>query len=143
MSAIEQPIVDFFLGLQRSLNAADAAAIAQSFAPEVLVASPAAAHARANDERFLADLERWLGLLRQAAMRDAKALQIDPTPLGTEYALVQVRWSIWFTPEGQPDFVNEFLLDYVVFLRETGIAIVTVIVHDDEATLRQLMGLDP
>jgi len=139
MSAIEQPVVDFFLALQRSVNAADAEAIARAFAAELLVADPADARAQANDPVFRASIQRWLDLLRQAGIRDAKALQIDPMPLGASYALVQVRWSIWFMPRGRSDFVNEFLIDYLVALRESGIEIVTVIVHDDEATLRQRM----
>ena len=139
MSAIEQPVVEFFLALQRSVNAADAGAIARAFAAELLVADPADARAQANDPVFRASIQRWLDLLRQAGIRDAKALQIDPMPLGANYALVQVRWSIWFMPRGRSDFVNEFLIDYLVALRESGIEIVTVIVHDDEATLRQRM----
>jgi hypothetical protein len=139
MSAIEQPVVEFFLALQRSVNAADAEAIARVFAAELFVATPADARAQTNDAAFRARIQRWLDTLRQAGIRDAKALQIDPAPLGATYALVQVRWSIWFAPEGQGDFVNEFLIDYLVAMRESGIEIVTVIVHDDEATLRQRM----
>ncbi len=141
MSAIEQPIVDFFVALQRSVNAAEAEAVAAVFAPEFLVAGPDQARAGADDEALRAEVEGWLALLRQAEMRDVKALQIDPTALSDRYALVRVRWSVWFAPEGRPDFVNEFLLDYVVTIRDSGIEIATVIVHDDDATLRQLMGL--
>ena len=141
MSGTEQPVVDFFLALQRNANAFDTEAIARAFAPVFLVATPDESRAQSNDATLTRAIERWLQLLRQAGMRDVKALQIDPTVLSDSAALVQVRWSIWFTPEGRPDFVNEFLFDYVVALRDAGIEIVTVIVHDDDATLRQLMGL--
>jgi hypothetical protein len=141
MTEIEQPVVDFFLALQRHVNATDAEAIAGAFASELLMATPAGAQAQTNDAAFRTGIQQWLDLLKQAGMRDAKALQIDPTPLGADYALVQVRWSIWFMPEGRGDFVNEFLVDYLVAIRVSGIEIITAIVHDDEASRRALMGL--
>jgi hypothetical protein len=141
MSAIEQPVVDFFLALQRSVNAADAGAIARAFAAELLVADPAGAQAYQNDERFRAAIESRLALLREAGVRDVKALQIDPMPLGAGYALVQVRWSIWFMPAGRPDFVDEFLVDYVVRLSGDQLIIAASFAADDESTLRQRMQL--
>jgi hypothetical protein len=141
MSAIEQPVVDFFLALQRNVNAADAGAIARAFAPELLVADPAGAQSYQNDERFRAAIESRLALLREAGMRDIKALQIDPLPRGSAFALVTVRWSCWFEPAGRPDFVDEFLVDYVVRLNGDEPVIVATFAADDESTLRQRLQL--
>jgi hypothetical protein len=141
MTAIEQPVVDFFLALQRSVNGADAGAIARAFAPELLVADPTGAQAYQNDERFRAAIESRLALLREAGMHDIKALQIDPLPRGPAFALVTVRWSCWFMPAGRPDFVDEFLVDYVVRLNGDELVIVASFSADDESTLRQRMQL--
>lgn len=138
MSDIEQPVVDFFLALQRSVNAADAAAIAAVFAPQLLEATPAGSRILANDEALLASIEERFALLRRAGIRDVKALQIDPMPLSAEYALARIRWSLWFTPEGRTDFVEEFLVDYLVDLR-ANICITAYVVHDNEADIRHRM----
>jgi hypothetical protein len=137
---IEQPVVDFFLALQRSVNAADAGAIAAVFAPELLEATPAGSRTLSNDEAFRTAIEERLALLRRAGIRDVKALQIDPMPLSTEYALARIRWSLWFTPDGRTDFVEEFLVDYLVDLRAE-LSIAAYIVHDNQADILPRMQL--
>lgn len=140
MSDIEQPVVDYFLALQRSVNAADAGAIARAFAPQLLEAAPAGSRTLANDEAFRAAIEEWLALLRRAGIRDVKTLQIDPMPLSAGYALARIRWSLWFTPEGRGDFVEEFLVDYLLDLRAEP-RITAYVVHDDEADIRRRMQI--
>lgn len=139
-SDIEQPVVDFFLGLQRAVTAGDERAIAAAFAPEVLLGDPDGARAVRADGELRARIDEWLALLRSAGAFDVKALQIDPLPLGPDYALVNLRWSVWFTPEGRPDFVDEFLVDYVVRLQGESIAIVATFAHDTIAELRRRSG---
>lgn len=140
-SAIEQLAVDFFLGLQRSLNAADGDALASAFGPEVLLGDPDGSHAVRNDAALRAVIGERLAWLRAAGLRDAKALQIDPFPLGPDYALVKVRWSLWFVPKDRADFVDEFLVDYVVRISRATFFIVAVFAHDDPAELRRRFGL--
>ena len=140
MSDIEQPVVDFFLALQRSVNAADAGAIARVFALQLLEATPAGTRTLANDEVFRAAIEDRLALLRRAGIRDVKALQIDTLPLSAAYALARIRWSLWFTPEARTDFVEEFLIDYLVDLRAEP-RIAAYVVHDDEADILRRMQL--
>ncbi len=139
-SDIEQPLVDFFLSLQRSMAIADGPALARLFAPNFLEASPGETRMRTNDAIFLAAMEERFSYLLLAGMRDVKALQIDPTPLGAGYALVRVRWSVWFTPAGRPDFVDEFLFDYLVHLGDR-IEIAASIAHDDDASMLRRIGL--
>lgn len=140
MSDIEQQVVDCFLSLQRSVNAADAGAIAQTFAPQFLEATPAGSRTLANDEAFRAAIELRLALLRRAGIRDVKALQIDPMPLGAGYALARIRWSLWFAPEGRGDFVEEFLVDYLLDLRAEP-RIAAYVGHDDDADIRRRIQL--
>ncbi|MEZ4504680.1 MAG: hypothetical protein R2848_02185 [Thermomicrobiales bacterium] len=137
---IEQPVVDFFLGLQRALTAGDADGIIAAFAPEVLLGDPDGARAVRADGELRLRIDEWLALLRSAGAYDVKALQIEPLPLGPGYALAAVRWSIWFTPEGRPDFVDEFLVDYVVRFQGESIAIVAAFAHDTTAELRRRSG---
>jgi hypothetical protein len=137
----EQPVVDFFLRLQRSMAIADVPVIMRMFAPHFLEANPSETRMRSNDQIFHDAMEERLGYLRMAGMRDVKALQIDPTPLGAGYTLVRVRWSVWFTPVGTSDFVDEFLVDYLVHPGNDGLAIATAIAHDDDADIVQRIGL--
>lgn len=140
MSDIEQPIADCFLALQRSMTLADAPGIVRLFAPQFLDASPTETRMRANDETFVAAMDERLAFLSLAGMRDVKALQIDPTPLGAGYALVQVRWSVWFTPAGRPDFVDEFLFDYLAHLGDR-VEIAASIAHDTDEEIMRRIGL--
>jgi hypothetical protein len=140
MSALEQPLADFFLSMQRSMAIADALALTRMFAPHMLEASPSETRMRTNDAVFLEAVEERFSYLLLAGLRDVKALQIDPTPLGADYALVRVRWSMWFTPPGRPDFVDEFVFDYFVHLGER-IEIAAAIAHDDDASILRRIGL--
>ena len=140
LSDIEQPVVDFFLGVQRSLNAADGDAIAAAFASEVLLGDPDGTRALRNDAALRAEIDERLAWLRAAGLRDAKALQIDPVPLGPDYALVKVRWSIWFMPAGRTDFVDEFLVDYVVRTSADTIEIAAALAHDTVNDVRRRIG---
>lgn len=137
---IEQPVVDFFLGLQRSLNAADSEAIAAAFAAELLLGDPDGTRAFKNDAALRNAIDERLGWLRAAGLRDAKALQIDPIRLGPDYALVKVRWSIWFMPAGRTDFVDEFLVDYVVRTSADTIEIAAALAHDTVNDVRRRIG---
>lgn len=141
MSGSEQPIVDLFLALQRCMTVADAPGIARLFAPQFLDASPGESRIRASDETFVTTMDERLAFLLLAGMRDVKALEIDPTPLGADYTLVRVRWSVWFTPAGRPDFVDEFLFDYLVHRRGDRIEIVASIAHDADAEIMRRIGL--
>lgn len=141
MTAQERAIVEFFLTMQQHMTLADAPAIRAMFASESLEANPARMRVRRQDEEFADAIEEWLDYLRLAGMRDVEALQIDATLLGAGYALVQVRWSVWFMPAGRPDFVEEFRFDYLVQQRGEGMAIVVSIAHDDEAAMMRRLQL--
>lgn len=141
MTGIDQPIIDFFLGLQRALTAGDAGAVAASFGPEALLGDPDGARAVRADGELRTRIDERLALLRSAGARDVKALQIDPLPLGPDYALVNLRWSIWFAPGDGSDFVDEFLVDYVVRVRDNSVVIVATFAHDTIAELRRRFGL--
>jgi hypothetical protein len=141
MSDIEQPVVDIFLALQRVITVADARAVTQMFAPQFLDANPTETRMRVNDATFHAAMEERLAYLLLAGMCDVKALEIEPTPLGANYALVRVRWSVWFTPAGRPNFVDEFLFDYLVHLDGYGIEIAASIAHDDDKSIMRRIGL--
>ncbi len=95
---------------------------------------------RTNDATFLAAMDERLSFLLLAGMRDVRALQIDPTPLGAGYALVRVRWSVWLTPPGRAHFVDEFLFDYLVHVSEP-IEIRASLAHDDDASMLHRIGL--
>ncbi len=82
-----------------------------------------------------------LALLQEAGLRDAKALQIDPLPLSTDYALVRLRWSLWLAPPDRTDVVEEFLVDDIVRLHPERITIVATFTHDSEAEIRKRLGL--
>jgi hypothetical protein len=141
MSNSDGPIVDFFLMLQRRMTVGDAPGVAEMFAPQFLEANPAETRPRNNDDVWVAALEERLAYLLAAGMRDAKALQIDPTPLGAGYILVRTRWSVWFTPPGRTDFVDEFLFDYLVHRDGDRIEIAVSIAHDDDASVLRRIGL--
>lgn len=141
MSDIEQPLVDFFLVLQRCMAVADAPGIARLFAPQFLDANPGETRMRANDETFVTAMDERLAFLLLAGLRDVKALEIDPTPLGADYTLVRVRWSVWFTPAGRPDFVEEFLFDYLVHRGGNRIEIAASIAHDADEEIMRRIGL--
>jgi hypothetical protein len=141
MSDIEQPVVDLFLALQRSMAVSDAPGVALLFAPQFLDANPTETRMRTNDEAFVAAMEERLAYLLLAGMRDVKALAIDPTPLGAGYALVRVRWSVWFTPAGRAEFVDEFLFDYVVHRTVDRVEIAVSIAHDTDEEIMCRIGL--
>lgn len=141
MSAGEQRIIDHFLALQRAMTMTDAAAVARLFAPAVIEANPAETRYRVNDDIFRAAIEERLSYLMLAGMRDVKALEIDPLPLGANYSLVRVRWSVWFAPIGRPDFVDEFQNDYLVRLDGDRTQIVVSIAHDDDPSIMRRIGL--
>lgn len=141
MNTREQPIVDHFLALQRAMTAADAAAVARLFAPELLEANPAGTYLRINDDTFRAAIDERLAFLLLAGMCDVKALEIDPKLLSANHALVRVNWSVWFAPAGRPDFVEEFLVDYLVRLSGEHVRIEASIAHDDDLSIMQRIGL--
>lgn len=142
MSELEQPVIDFFLTFQQGVNDRDGAAITAAFGPELLLGSPGSTRAMRNDAALRARVEEWLGWLTSAGVRDVKALDIDPLRLGSEYVLARVRWSIWSAPSGRNDFVDEFLVDYVVQVADGRHAIVATFSHDTDAELRRRLGLD-
>lgn len=141
MNASAPSIVAFFLAMQRHLTATDASAIVGMFASQSLEASPSGTRLRQNDAVFRAAIEERLTYLLAAGMRDVKALEIEPTSLGADYCLVSVRWSVWCTPPGKPDFVDEFRVDYLVHTGKHRTEIAAVIAHDDDAELMRRLGL--
>lgn len=143
MSEPGQEIVAFFLQMQRNMKLADAEAVRGMFAAESLEANPAGTRMRRQDEVFQAAIEERLAFLLLAGMRDVKALAIDSTPLGAGYELVRVRWSVWFQPPGRPDFVDEFVFDYLVHRNGDRIEIAASIAHDDDRDILRRIQLSP
>lgn len=137
----EQPFVDFLLAMARNLQAGDMDAVMSGFARVVLDITPAGARMVDNDGAFRGEIRERIDWLQQAGMRSIKALQIDPIPLGAGYAMVQVRWSVWFTPDGEPGFVEEFLIDFLVHPVANGMEVVAFIAHDDDLAMYRRMGL--
>ena len=127
--------------MQRNLQAGDMDAVMTGFARVVLDITPAGARVIDNDGEFRGEIRERIGWLRQAGMRSIKALEIDPIPLGAGYAMVKVRWSVWFTPQGEPGFVDEFLVDFLVHPTAKGMEVVAFIAHDDDEAMQRRMGL--
>lgn len=140
-SEFEQPFVDFLLAMQRNLQAGDMDAVMTGFARVVLDVTPAGSRVIDNDGEFRGEIRERIDWLRQAGMRSIKVLEIDPIPLGAGYAMVKVRWSVWFTPNGEPGFVEEFLVDCLMHPTDNGMEIVAFIAHDDDNAMYHRMGL--
>jgi hypothetical protein len=132
MSDIEQPVVDFFLALQHNVNAGDTEAIARACGPELLVHGSSGVRTLSNDG-VRAVVSDWLQVARDAGLRDAKALQIDPQSITGTAALTRVLWSIWFMPDGRSDFVLEFVYHYLLAIDAGTITIVAVLEGDGTA----------
>ena len=139
---MEQTITAFFRQYQQHFQqglqgTADMAAVAASYAPAFIAASPAGVSTGHNDVQLPQVMEQGFARYRQLGTRDMLLREVHVVPIDALHCLAHVGWTASYARDGQGDIRIDFEVHYLMQLLDGKPKIFGWVAEDEEALLRE------
>lgn len=130
---------NFFEDYSKASLGDDPKAIAAFYASDFIVGDPEGFLANKNDNAFLTWLQGVIEFNKKSGMQEMRVVNIDLTPVGTNYVTVQVTWGAIFS--NHPDQEITFDITYTLFKVSDNYKILMYISHESQEESMKEHGL--